>query len=129
MIFKEYRKLILSEIKRENIRENNNKEYYIDEPEKLKGRHIISFEVDFDFIRNYIESIIEYINSKNNNKNGLYLPINDDIINEYIDIITNNKTRHALNIVPDYDLPSKSKEKFANIHMVDDKNDDTKKVD
>jgi hypothetical protein len=55
----EYRKLILSEIKRNFIKENADKTYSISDPEKLKGKHIIAFEVDFDLMRKNIEDSLK----------------------------------------------------------------------
>ena len=90
-ISEEYRKLILLEIKKTYLRENDDKTYSISEPEKLRGKHIIAFEVDFDLIRNNLEDALKPVSVDNKNKIGKYQSIADaikeDIRNQYRNIL------------------------------------------
>ncbi|SMD30819.1 hypothetical protein [Picrophilus oshimae] len=101
-------------------------EYYLYEPEKLKGKHIIAFEVDFDLIKNCIENAMKHINSKNNDKNGIYLPANDDVINEYTNIIRNNKKNIVISDEPSILINGK-RNSTRKIHLdYENKKDDDK---
>ncbi len=62
----EYQNLILQEIKRTYLKKNDDNTYSISEPQKITGKHILAFEVDFDLIRKNVEEALKpETNSKN----------------------------------------------------------------
>jgi len=79
LVFSEYRKLILLEIKRNFIKENADKTYSISDPEKLRGKHIIAFEIDFDLIRKNIEDALTSVSINNKAESGIFISIKDAI--------------------------------------------------
>ncbi len=94
-ISEEYRNLILLEIKRTYLKENDDKTYSISEPEKLRGKHIIAFEVDFDLIRNNLEEALKPVSVDNRGKIGKYQSgmdaFKEDIRNQYRNILFNEE--------------------------------------
>jgi len=79
LVSSEYRKLILLEIKRNFIKENADKTYSISDPEKLRGKHIIAFEIDFDLIRKNIEDALTSVSINNKAESGIFISIKDAI--------------------------------------------------
>ena len=96
-ISNDYLTLILRDIKKNYLVKNEEQSYTITEPEKIRGKHIITFEVDFDLMREYIEYSLEPNIKDNKSKIGKYTSISDEIKdhlkNQYRDILFNRDDR------------------------------------
>ena len=92
-ISEEYLKLILLSLKETHLKENKDKFYSLSEPEKIKGKHIITFEVDFDLICKNLEDALKPVNMDSKDKIGKYQPIantiKEDMRNHYRKILFN----------------------------------------
>ena len=92
-ISNDYLTLILRDIKKNYLVKNEEQSNTITEPEKIRGKHIIAFEIDFDLMREYIEYSLEPKINDNKSKNGKYTSISDEIKdhlkNQYRDILFN----------------------------------------
>lgn len=92
-IYLEYLKFLLLNIKDKYLVKNEDQSYSISEPEKIKGKHIIAFEVDFDLMREYIEYTLEPNIKDDTPKIGKYTSIPDElkdhIKKQYRDILFN----------------------------------------
>ena len=58
-VTKQYTELVFKHIKKNYIKKNNNGKYYLDNADKIHGKHIIAFEVDLDSIKKNIEDFIK----------------------------------------------------------------------
>ena len=92
-ISNDYLTLILRDIKKNYLVKNEEQSNTITEPEKIRGKHIIAFEIDFDLMREYIEYSLEPNINDNKSKIGKYTSIPDEIKdhlkNQYRDILFN----------------------------------------
>jgi hypothetical protein len=88
----EYQNLILQEIKKSYLKKNDDNTYSISEPEKITGKHIIAFEVDFDLIRKNLEDALK---PETNDKNKI-----GKNKSEYVtDVIKADKRNYYRNIL------------------------------
>ncbi len=55
---KKYTELVFKHIKKNHIKKDNNGKYYLDNADKIHGKHIIAFEVDLDSIKKNIEDFL-----------------------------------------------------------------------
>lgn len=89
----DYLRMILQNIKEKYLVKNEGQSYSIREPEKIRGKHIIAFEVDFDLIRKNLDDALKPVSMGNKDKIGEYQPIanaiKEDIRNHYKNILFN----------------------------------------
>ena len=111
-IYNEYLKFLLLNIKDKYLVKNEDQSYSISEPEKIRGRHIIAFEIDFDLMREYIEYTLEPNIKDDKPKIGKYTSISDEIKDhikkQYRDILFNEETKTILH--SESDIEDKDKE-------------------
>jgi DNA-binding HxlR family transcriptional regulator len=79
LVFSEYRELILKSIKEKYIKENEDNTYSLINKEELKGKHIITFEIDFDLIRKNIEDSLTSVSMDSKAESEIFTPIKDAI--------------------------------------------------
>ena len=110
-IYKEYLTFLLLNIKDKYLVKNEDQSYSISEPEKIRGKYIIAFEIDFDLMREYIEYTLEPNIKDDKPKIDKYTSISDKIKDhikkQYRDILFNEETKTILHSESDIEYKDK----------------------
>lgn len=103
-ITEDYLTMILQYIKGKYLLKNEDQSYTITEPEKIGGKHIITFEIDLDIVRTHLEDTL-HPGKVDRTKTGIYQSIGnaltEDIKNEYKHILFNEERKTIFHSDPD----------------------------
>ena len=105
-ITEDYLTMILQYIKGKYLVKNEDQSYTITEPEKIRGKHIITFEVDLDIVRTHLEDTLQP-GKVDRTKTGIYQSIGnaltEDTKNNYRHILFNEERKNIFHSEPDVD--------------------------
>lgn len=105
-ISEDYLRMILLSLKKKYLIENEDKSYSLSKPEEIRGKHIITFEVDLDIVRTHLEDTLQP-GKVDRTKTGIYQSIGnaltEDLKNEYRHILFNEERKTIFHSEPDVD--------------------------